>query len=109
MHPLARLAQRTGALRTPSLARGLRTLAPLSANVASSRSAGPPPAPAAEPEGYERARMRKRQAEMLSEVQEGRGKGTGLKKRFWADVTVREVDGSFSPFHTLLSRPPERM
>lgn len=94
MHPLARLARRAPTLRTTPL-RGLRTLAPLSANVASTMRAGPPPAPAAEPEGYERARTRKRQAEMLREVKAGKGKG--LKRRFWREVSVREVDGSFSP------------
>lgn len=110
MHPLARLAQRTTALRAAAplrSARGLRTLAPLSASAADSMRAGPPPAPAAEPEGYERARMRLRQKEMLKEIKAGKGKG--LKKRFWVDVTVREVDGSFSPLPLLYYVPPERM
>lgn len=84
MHRLPRIA--------PRFQRGFRTFAPLSASVASPGRAGPPPAaPATDPDRYERAQRRKRQAEMLRDVKEGKGKG--LKKRFWKDVTVREVDG----------------
>ena len=96
MQPLARIAPRLRlrASQSPAL-RGLRTLAPLSASVASPGRAGPPPAPpATEPAGYERARKRKKQAEMLKEVKEGKGKG--LKRRFWREATVREVDGTLS-------------
>lgn len=93
MQPLTRIAPRLRA--AVALQRGLRTVAPLSASVASPGRAGPPPAaPATDPEKYERAKKRKKQAEMLREVKEGKGKG--LKRRFWKEVTVREVDGRLS-------------
>ena len=49
------------------LQRGLRTVAPLSASVASPGRAGPPPAaPATDPEKYERAKKRKKAREDLA-------------------------------------------
>ncbi|GAB1311785.1 ATP synthase mitochondrial F1 complex assembly factor 2 [Madurella fahalii] len=59
-----------------------------------------PPQPSAEYAADERIARRKRQAEMLrlaGDIRKqtgGSGKSTGLKKRFWKDVTVREVNGA---------------
>ncbi|KXX72820.1 Protein atp12, mitochondrial [Madurella mycetomatis] len=59
-----------------------------------------PPQPSAEYAADERIARRKRQAEILrlaGDIRKqggGSGKSTGLKKRFWRDVTVREVDGA---------------
>jgi ATP synthase F1 complex assembly factor 2 len=47
---------------------------------------------------HERVQRRRKQAEMLKNAKEIRsaqaGKTGGLKKRFWKDVSVSEVDGA---------------
>lgn len=76
------------------------------ANVAPIVGTGPPPEAPAAPAatGYQRAERRKRQAELLKQAKEIRigkdGKKSVLKKRFWTDVGVREVDGKYT--HLLL-------
>lgn len=72
-----------------------------------------PPQPSAEYAADERIARRKRQAEMLrlaGDIRKqgaGSGKSTGLKKRFWKDVTVREVDGMGYRSRTPLARSLE--
>ncbi|KAI6780007.1 uncharacterized protein J7T54_007483 [Emericellopsis cladophorae] len=92
-------------------ARSLHTTILRAANVAPVVGTGPPPeAPLADKanKAYERVERRKRQAEMLKSANQIRtvaeGKKSGvLQKRFWQDVTVREVDGALQVF--LDSRP----
>lgn len=82
--------------------RPVHSTAVKAANVAPIVGTGPPPeAPAAPvPSAYQRVERKRRQAEMLKEMREIRagkdGKSAPLKKRFWTDVHVKEVDGEFS-------------
>ena len=73
------------------------------ANVAPVVGTGPPPEPpsVAVANAYERVERRRKQAKLLKEAKELRSananglKKGGLKTRFWKDVDVKEVDGTF--------------
>jgi ATP synthase F1 complex assembly factor 2 len=94
----ARLAP---ALRTRVLPiRSISYTATKAADVAPIVGTGPPPEPPtpAAANAYERVERRRRQAKLLKDAKDIRtvaaGKATGgLKKRFWKDVDVKEVDG----------------
>ncbi|KAI5464270.1 hypothetical protein BGZ63DRAFT_377326 [Mariannaea sp. PMI_226] len=95
----ARLAPRL--ISTPVTVRSIHSTIAKPANVAPIVGTGPPPeapTPAAE-NLHQRIARRRRQAEMLKHALELRnaktGKVTGgLKKRFWKEVSVQEVDGA---------------
>lgn len=84
--------------------RAIHASALKAANVAPVVGTGPPPAPPLERTPNERVERRRRQAEMLKTAKTIRsakdGKGpsssdaTPMKRRFWKDVTVKEVDGA---------------
>ena len=95
----------------PAATRAIHHSGAREADVAPVVGTGPPPAPPV-PESKtaeldERVARRRRQAEMLKRARELRGKPVGgaaakkspalLKRRFWDDVFVREVDG-IAPF-----------
>lgn len=87
----------------PIAARALHYSAADPANVAPFCATGPPPEPpqpAAE-HPYAKVERRRKQAELLKSAKELReassGKGPAkspLKKRFWQDVHIKEVDGA---------------
>lgn len=114
MRPQARLASQAlprlfVASRTrcaasqPIAARALHYSAADPANVAPFCATGPPPEPpqpAAE-HPYAKVERRRKQAELLKSTKELRdassGKSSGkspLRKRFWQDVHIKEVDGT---------------
>lgn len=100
-----RLAPRSASI--PSAIRPLHSTVAKTANVAPIVGTGPPPEPPlpAEVNARSRVERRRRQAEMLKSAREIRSaqgnKGSPLaKKRFWKDVTVREVDGKFGSITT---------
>lgn len=82
-----------------------------SANVAPVVGTGPPPEPPtpSAQDLQQRVARRRRQAEMLKNAKEirtassAKSNSGGMKKRFWKDVTVQEIDGSLQVF--LDSRP----
>ncbi|KAI3393628.1 hypothetical protein diail_3855 [Diaporthe ilicicola] len=88
----------------PVAARALHSSAADPANVAPFCATGPPPEPpqpAAE-HPYAKVERRRKQAELLKSAKEIReassGKSTGkspLKKRFWQDVHIKQVDGAY--------------
>jgi len=107
MKPAARILVRTAprlrhvAATTP--VRPLHTTVTKAANVAPVLGTGPPPEAPSGPvsSAYQRVERRRRQAELLKAAKEIRsasdGKSSGsspLKRRFWSDVVVREVDGA---------------
>ncbi|KAH8762041.1 hypothetical protein F5883DRAFT_561586 [Diaporthe sp. PMI_573] len=96
----------------PIASRALHYSAADPANVAPFCATGPPPEPpqpAAE-HPYAKAERKRKQAELLKNAKDLRdtssGKSPGkspLKKRFWQDVHIKEVDGAFQIY--LDSRP----
>jgi hypothetical protein len=89
------------AVSTPLSTRTIHITASKAANVAPVLGTGPPPEPPT-PEVrniHERVERRRKQAELLKQAKVIRnakdGKTTTLRKRFWKEVTVQEVDGSF--------------
>ncbi len=63
--------------------------------------APPPPPPDPSPEHIaSRIARRKRQAEMLRQATQARmvadAENKGVKKRFWKDVSVKEIDGELA-------------
>lgn len=97
-----RLASRLAASKTTTTSiRPIHTTLARTANVAPIVGTGPPPeAPSEASGGFLRVERRRRQAELLKNLKEYRtkdGKKAILKKRFWTDVEVREVNGELSP------------
>lgn len=98
----------------PIASRALHYSAADPANVAPFCATGPPPEPpqpAAE-HPYAKVERRRKQAELLKSAKELReassGKSTGkspLKKRFWQDVHIKEVDGAHTDYYTLHPAP----
>lgn len=84
------------------------------ANVAPFCATGPPPEPpqpAAE-HPYAKVERRRKQAELLKSAKELRDAGSGkspgkspLKKRFWQDVHIKEVDGAHTDYYIPLLAP----
>ncbi|KAF3768831.1 DNA-directed DNA polymerase B [Cryphonectria parasitica EP155] len=83
--------------------RSLHASSPDPANVAPFYATGPPPEPPqpAVEHPYAKAERRRKQAELLrnakeirNEIRAGKNK-TPLRKRFWKDVHVKEVDGVY--------------
>lgn len=103
MKPVTRIPLRLAPRLTSASAatRPLHSSVSRAAHVASIVGTGPPPqAPVPDAAtATERVERRKRQAELLKNVREvrnvkeGKSSGVGLKKRFWKDVTVQEVNG----------------
>lgn len=87
-------------VQRPAFVRPIHSTVVKAANVAPVVGTGPPPEPPIQPAEnvHQRVARRRRQAEMLKNAKElrnassGKG-GGGLKKRFWKDVSVKEVDG----------------
>lgn len=97
---------RTGSVAPPPIASRaihLSTTAP--AGVAPFYSTGPPPEPPqpAVEHPYAKIERRRKQAELLKhakelrDVESGKSSGKLLRKRFWKDVHIKEVDGTRSP------------
>ena len=100
MKPVTRLPLRIAPrlIQRPAFVRPIHSTVVKAANVAPVVGTGPPPEPPVQPQDvHQRVARRRRQAEMLKNAKELRsassGKGGGLKKRFWKDVSVKEVDG----------------
>ncbi|KAM0188818.1 hypothetical protein ACHAPA_000410 [Fusarium lateritium] len=96
-----RLAPRL--VQRPALVRPIHSTVVKAANVAPVVGTGPPPEPPIQhTDAHARVARRRRQAEMLKNAKELRSanvrNGGGLKKRFWKDVTVKEVDGALQIF-----------
>lgn len=102
----AALASLAGSCQAAATSAAIHSSAPDPADVAPFYATGPPPEPpqpAAE-HPYAKIERRRKQAELLRSAKEirsastagaGKGKGkTPLKKRFWQDVHVKEVDGA---------------
>jgi ATP synthase F1 complex assembly factor 2 len=103
MHSTTRISLRLASgLRASTVSfRSISQTAGKAANVAPIVGTGPPPQPPspAAANAYERVERRRRQAKLLKDAKEIRsvasGKSSGgLKKRFWKDVDVKEVDGT---------------
>ncbi|KAF4973183.1 hypothetical protein FZEAL_9400 [Fusarium zealandicum] len=103
MKPTTRLPLRLAPrlVNAPVFLRPIHSTVAKPANVAPIVGTGPPPEPPipATVNAHQRVARRKRQAEMLKNARELRNAnvtkgGGGLKKRFWKDVTVQEVDGA---------------
>jgi len=101
MKPVTRLPLRIAPslIQRPAFVRPIHSTVVKAANVAPVVGTGPPPEPPVQPQDvHQRVARRRRQAEMLKNAKElrsassGKG-GGGLKKRFWKDVSVKEVDG----------------
>jgi ATP synthase F1 complex assembly factor 2 len=96
-----RLRQHAVAQITP--VRLMHATACRTANVTSVLGTGPPPEPPVPTSGelLEKVARRRKQAEMLKSAKDirtakdGKGKSSGLKKRFWKDVNVVSVDGEW--------------
>ncbi|KAK4080638.1 hypothetical protein Trihar35433_1743 [Trichoderma harzianum] len=88
------------ALPRPQFVRPFHQSIARTANVAPIVGTGPPPDPPtpAARNAQERLERRKKHAELLKTAKEVRsaqdGKSSGVAKRFWKEVTVREVDGA---------------
>lgn len=88
------------ALPRPQFVRPFHQSIARTANVAPIVGTGPPPDPPtpAARNAQERLERRKKHAELLKTAKEVRsaqdGKSSGVAKRFWKEVTVREVDGT---------------
>lgn len=98
----AALASLTGSCRVAAAA-AIHSSSSDPAEVAPFHATGPPPEPpqpAAE-HPYAKIARRRKQAELLrnaKEIRDAAGAGKGkkpLKKRFWQDVTVKEVEGAY--------------
>jgi ATP synthase F1 complex assembly factor 2 len=79
----------------PAPVRLIHSTTTRTANVDPLVGTGPPPE-APTTSGYQRVERRRRQAELLKaarDIRNGKSKSTALKKRFWDDVYVKEVDG----------------
>lgn len=93
------LRQLTRIVNSTTPYRPIHSTVAKAANVAPIVGTGPPPeAPAATvPSAYQHVERKKRQAEMLrqaKDIRDGKDKKSApLKKRFWTDVHVVEVDG----------------
>ncbi|KAH7305008.1 ATP12 ATPase family protein [Stachybotrys elegans] len=102
-----RLQSRVAA--APKLLRPIHTTALRAANVGTTVGAGPPPKPPVPEAGavHERVARRRKQAEMLKNARDIRSaqsnKSSGLKRRFWKDVSVVVNDGALQV--NLDSRP----
>ncbi|KAG5927355.1 hypothetical protein E4U42_002332 [Claviceps africana] len=102
MRPTTKLPQRmlSRTMPTPSPCRSMHTTACKAANVASALGTGPPPEPPTPTvrNMNERIERRRKQAELLKQAKVIRnaqdGKTTTLRKRFWKEVSVSEVDGA---------------
>jgi ATP synthase mitochondrial F1 complex assembly factor 2 len=103
MKPAARLSMRalTRLVNPIAPSRSIHSTVVKPANVAPILGTGPPPeappAPAAV-NAYHRAERRRKQAELLKNAKHLRDVESGkvggmLRKRFWKNVSVREVDG----------------
>merc|ERR1712000_220679 len=94
------LRQLTRIVNSTTPYRPIHSTVAKAANVAPIVGTGPPPeAPAATvPSAYQHVERKKRQAEMLrqaKDIRDGKDKKSApLKKRFWTDVHVVEVDGA---------------
>uniref|UniRef100_A0A8H7NKJ6 ATP synthase mitochondrial F1 complex assembly factor 2 n=1 Tax=Bionectria ochroleuca TaxID=29856 RepID=A0A8H7NKJ6_BIOOC len=80
----------------PAPVRLIHSTTTRTANVDPLVGTGPPPE-APTTSGYQRVERRRRQAELLKaarDIRNGKSKSTALKKRFWDDVYVKEVDGA---------------
>ncbi|CAG7554984.1 unnamed protein product [Fusarium equiseti] len=106
MKPVTRLPLRIAPklIQRPAFVRPIHSTVVKAANVAPVVGTGPPPEPPVQPQDvHQRVARRRRQAEMLKNAKElrsassGKG-GGGLKKRFWKDVSVKEVDGALQVF-----------
>lgn len=104
MHPKTQLPIRlvAGLRAQPAACRFVSSTPIRCATVSADVRAGRPPEPPT-PEvanAYERIERRRRQANLLKDARDIRtaasSKSSGLKKRFWKDVDVKEVDGMFS-------------
>lgn len=92
-------------VQRPAFVRPIHSTVVKAANVAPVVGTGPPPEPPIPPAEnvHQRVARRRKQAEMLKNAKElrnassGKG-GGGLKKRFWKDVSVKEVDGALQVF-----------
>lgn len=101
MRPTAQLPLRvlSRAVSTPISSRTIHATAFRAANVAPVLGTGPPPEPPTPTarNTNERIERRHKQADLLKQAKVIRnakdGKSTTLRKRFWKDVTVQEVDG----------------
>lgn len=104
MRPPARIPLRflPRLVRTPAPFRPIHSTVSAAANVAPIVGTGPPPEPPipASRNATERVERRKKHAELLKNAKEFSkekgGKGGALKKRFWKNVGVEEVDGEFA-------------
>ena len=102
MKPLARIPLRTAPrlFNASPATRPIHSTVVKAANVAPIVGTGPPPEPPTPTAQLpnERLERRRRQAELLKNVRELRsaqgGKLAPLKKRFWKEVAVEEVDGA---------------
>ncbi|KAK2599992.1 ATP synthase mitochondrial F1 complex assembly factor 2 [Conoideocrella luteorostrata] len=102
MRPATRISLRTfsRAILPPTRSRSIHATASQAANVASVLGTGPPPEPPtpAARNINERIERRRKQADLLKQAKEIRsskdGKSTTVRRRFWKDVSVKEVDGS---------------
>lgn len=100
MRPNARLPLRLLSRTVASQCRTMHITACKAATVAPTLGAGPPPEPPTPTvrNMTERIERRRRQADMMKQVKVIRnaqdGKTTTLRKRFWKEVTVSEVDGT---------------
>lgn len=115
--PLLRVLSRAIATPSPSPSPSpsvaLHATARKAAHVAPALGTGPPPEPpiATVRNVKERIERRQRQAEMLKQAKVVRnakdGKTTTLRKRFWKEVTVKEVDGkAYIHNHGPKRKPP---
>lgn len=88
-------------VNAPVFVRPLSSTVAKAANVAPVVGTGPPPQPPipSTENAHERVARRRKQAEMLKNAKEIRSAGSaksnagGMKKRFWKDVSIQEVDG----------------
>ncbi|OAQ68641.1 ATP12 ATPase family protein [Pochonia chlamydosporia 170] len=102
MRPTTQLPLRTlsRAISTTINSRMMHATASKAANVAPILGTGPPPEPPtpAVRNMNERIERRRKQAELLKQAKVIRnakdGKSTTLRKRFWKEVSVQEVDGA---------------
>ncbi|CAM1502209.1 Fc.00g041930.m01.CDS01 [Cosmosporella sp. VM-42] len=87
-------------VNAPAFVRTIHSTVANPANVAPILGTGPPPAPPipSVAEAHERVARRRRQADMLKNAKELRNakgsRGAALKKRFWKEVRVKEIDGT---------------
>lgn len=100
---MAATATTTTPVASRAASRTIHSSAAATADVAPFSASGPPPeAPQpAVAHPYAKIERRRRQAELLKNAKEIRdaasGKSTGkvLRRRFWKDVHIKEVDGAY--------------